>query len=126
MPTIALQLPNPCKPNSGMPSDKLVNMDLIGHHYFVGKSPVFNMDQNGFVTAKKEGEAPAPAGAPKGGNGQGDGAVAWLYLTDDGSEGASWKQIYRVDTAGGSPPDTCEGVTGNFEVEYAAQYWFYD
>lgn len=35
------------------------------------------------------------------------------------------KEIYRVNTAGGNPPKTCDGMPTTFEIQYAAEYWFY-
>lgn len=69
----------------------------------------------------------SPGAAYEGGNGEG--AVGWLFLEDNGA-GVSWgaRAVYRVGTAGGSPPaGVCEqdGV-GGFEVAYAAEYWFYE
>lgn len=83
---------------------------------------------------KKEASADAPRDACKGL--QGEGAVPWLYLSkavrnasaaeggDDSGDGI--EAVYRVVTAGGMQPDTCEGVEGpEVEVKYAAEYWFY-
>lgn len=119
-------------------------MKLVGHHYFVdSKSPVFNLDTDvsgdlGYVQVKKVGEVDAPQGAMKGVNGRGDGACAWLYLSNpeegigrkrglerrtDGQK--TFSDVYRVNTAGGNAPDTCEGMAASFQVEYAAEYWFY-
>jgi hypothetical protein len=35
------------------------------------------------------------------------------------------KTAYRVNTAGGSPPKTCENMPTVFTVDYASEYWFY-
>lgn len=69
---------------------------------------------------------------------KGEAAVPWLKLQvlDVGAQGsdvqagedtqAGVKEIYRVNTHGGSAPATCAGRhEGEFEVEYAAEYWFY-
>lgn len=74
---------------------------------------------------KKVNSTPAPAGAMKGVGGKGDGAVAWLKLCALDGQGEVFKEVYRVQTAGGSPPGSCVGMPGAFEVQYAAQYWFY-
>jgi hypothetical protein len=50
------------------------------------------------------------------------GSVAWLKLN---AMAGDYKEVYRVNTAGGMPPKTCGGVQGEFEVEYSAAYWFY-
>ena len=34
-------------------------------------------------------------------------------------------EMYRVEMAGGSVPATCQGLDNSFEVNYAAEYWFY-
>lgn len=63
--------------------------------------------------------------------------MPWLKLQalDVGAQGsdvqqedteAAVKEIYRVNTHGGSAPTTCAGKhEGEFEIEYAAEYWFY-
>ena len=85
------------------------------------------MNNLGFTLAKKLASAPAPAGAVKGQNGQGFGAVAWLKLEHESSSDAvgDIMEVYRMNTAGGSPPATCAGMAATFEVQYAAEYWFY-
>jgi hypothetical protein len=42
-----------------------------------------------------------------------------------GDEGCVAKEIYRINTAGGNPPESCTGQKEAFEVEYSAEYWFY-
>ena len=50
------------------------------------------------------------------------GAAAAAAATDS----SKIREVYRVDTAGGVAPSTCEGVTGGLvTVEYAAVYYFY-
>ena len=34
-------------------------------------------------------------------------------------------EMYRVQMVGGAVPATCDGQTGTFDIEYAAEYWFY-
>lgn len=70
---------------------------------------------------KKEGEIPAPTNSTQGDNG----AVAWLLLTSTTGTVGKFKSVYRVNTAGGSPPDTCENMGESFEVEYSANYFFF-
>ena len=78
----------------------------------------------GVLVASKSGAIAAPSGSSIGPNGVGNGAVDWLSLAaKDGSSGIS--QAYRVETAGGKAPPTCEGQASHLEVQYAAQYWFY-
>ena len=130
MPSIALQFPTPSSP-----TDQLVNMNLLGHHYFTDStSPTFNLNtasgDAGYIAAQSGGKVSAPKGAPVGQNGQGFGAVPWLSLTaKNGAQGApgqpTFKDVYRVNTAGGNPPATCQGMPSSFEVQYAAEYWFF-
>lgn len=81
---------------------------------------------------QKVASADAPADACKGL--AAEGAVPWLYLTKAGSDARDDDDdvedgitaVYRVVTAGGMQPETCEGVGGReVEVKYAAEYWFY-
>lgn len=103
------------------------NYMISGHHYFLNtKTPFFNLDttngQLGEVPAGKNASVAAPADAVKGQGGED--AVAWLKLT--AKEGATGRiqEVYRVETAGGSPPTTCTGMAAAFEVQYSAQYVF--
>lgn len=80
------------------------------------------------LIAKKVADIKAPADANKGM--EGTGAVDWLYLNDKGgSVGVS--EVYRIQTAGGMAPTTCQGQgtnglgVGVISVPYAAEYWFY-
>lgn len=101
---------------------------ISGHHYFSNPTtPTFNMDttasmQLGFAPCMKNNTEAAPASAPKGQ--QGEKAVAWLKLiTKDATGGL--EEVYRVNTAGGSAPATCAGMASTFEVQYSAEYWFW-
>lgn len=92
-----------------------------GHHYFPDSTtPAFDMLNTvlGITRLKKGASSPAPA------NQNGD--VPWLQLISQ-VEGTTGKtgQIYRLNTASGTPPTTCEGMAATFEVQYAAEYWFY-
>jgi hypothetical protein len=50
----------------------------------------------------------------------GSAAVPWLkLLAKDGATGGI-KEVYRVDTAGGSAPATCQGQPANIQVQYSA------
>ncbi len=102
------------------------NLALSGTHFFTnGTTPFFNLDiapglQLGEVPCAKEAGSPAPKDAPKGQ--QGEPAVAWLKLkARDGATGGL-QEVYRVHTAGGSAPATCQGMPASFEVQYATQY----
>ena len=100
-------------------------LDYYGEHYFRNATtPAFNLDtpksQNGLTFAAKNASSPAPADAPKGPGGVGDGAVPWLRLTSiSGSTGP--REIYRLNTAGGNPPATCQGMDSTFVVQYSAE-----
>jgi hypothetical protein len=96
----------------------------VGVHYFSAKTtPFFDIGQGVHVYSKKAADTPAPANAAKGQ--KGESAVAWLKL--DAVEGTTGnvKEVYRVTTAGGAPPKTCENMPETFEVEYATAYWFW-
>ncbi|KAI9881555.1 MAG: hypothetical protein M1830_000119 [Pleopsidium flavum] len=93
------------------------HLPVLGTHYFDALSiPTFDLrPQVGFFKGRKTGDIPAPVA----------GAVDWLKLeSGEGSQGIG--EVYRVVTAGGKAPGSCEGLAGRgVEVEYAAQYWFY-
>jgi hypothetical protein len=130
LPALALEFAAPPQPSEVLAPS---NIDLCGHHYFAtNTTPVFNLnvspdpaEQLGNVVAKKVANSTAPANAMKGVNGQGNGAVPWLYLTATNETQGDVKAVYRINTAGGSPPKTCENSTAEFSVQYAAEYWFY-
>ncbi|KAJ5515051.1 hypothetical protein N7463_004603 [Penicillium fimorum] len=103
------------------------NIDMMGHHFFFdATTPEFNLNttpkrQDGIVMTKKGGAIDAPSGSVPGKYG----AVPWLYLTTaDGTVG-NYKSVYRVNTASGSPPKTCKDMAPTFEVQYAANYYFF-
>ncbi|KAH6644535.1 hypothetical protein C7974DRAFT_22516 [Boeremia exigua] len=108
-----------------IPTSKLADARLSGHHEFTEKGiPFFKLQTDkvdfGSVHVNATAKAPAPKDASLGPNGLG--SVAWLKLVHlDGD----YKEVYRVNTAGGVAPKTCEGVQGGFSVDYAAEYWFY-
>ncbi|TWU74699.1 hypothetical protein ED733_004893 [Metarhizium rileyi] len=102
-------------------------MSRSGVHYFDGSTPFFNLDTPastiGQVPCAKNSSAKAPSTAAVGQNGEK--AVSWLRLTaKDGTTG-DIKDVYRVNTAGGSPPATCKDMPAKFEVQYSAVYWFW-
>ncbi len=108
--------------------DKRIDVaDLLrsGYHYFdATKTPIFDMgtkkEEYGIMFCAKLAGSPAPAGAPKGQGGEGFGSVDWLKLgSKTGSVG--FEEIYRINTAGGSAPPTCDGMPKTFEVEYATE-----
>lgn len=99
----------------------------VGEHHFApdAMTAVFNVQLGKrclkFVGGRVEGIA-APGNAL-------EGTIDWLKLgRKPGSERESRgvKFVYRVYTAGGKPPATCEGIKGEHTVNYATEYWFYD
>jgi hypothetical protein len=99
----------------------LDNRVEVGLHFFRdATTPVFEFRKSRskdiFIGKKAEG-VPAPSDAEPGSYG----AVDWLKLVAiEGSRGFS--QVYRVNTAGGKAPKTCEGMPARFEVPYATEY----
>ncbi|KAF4582959.1 malate dehydrogenase [Ophiocordyceps camponoti-floridani] len=92
------------------PSTAYFDLDTSAHDY--GKAP-----------CAKLGSVDAPADAARGR--KGEKAVAWLRLKAKAGATDGIREVYRVSTAGGSPPATCEGMPANFEVPYSAVYWFW-
>lgn len=108
-----------------IPTSDTADLLLSGHHFFTDATTAFfNLDTAqhtwGTVAARKISNSTAPANAPKGDNGMG--TVAWLKLSGLAGD---FKEVYRLDTAGGVPPKTCSGITGTFEVAYAAVYYLW-
>ncbi|KAG9239245.1 hypothetical protein BJ875DRAFT_220747 [Amylocarpus encephaloides] len=106
------------------------NLVVSGHHYFTNNtSPFFDLNTSGLelgvAPCQKNSSVPAPAGAVVGQNNQGLGAVAWLKLTTRSGATGGLQEVYRVNTAGGSPPKICEGMPATFEIQYSAEYWFF-
>ena len=100
-------------------------LPILGQHYFLDPTtPVFDLGSKGTLVAAKM----AAIAAPKQNVAKGQsGDVDWLMLAQKAGGGSkgSLAQAYRVETAGGKPPATCQGIAGGFQVQYAAQYWFY-
>lgn len=127
LPGIAVDLPVPATADSSSP----IYQDVSGHHYFLdATTPYFNLDTSlhdyGAAAFKKIAASAAPSNAPSGVLGIGNGAVPWLLLDLKTPTSQVFQQVYRVNTAGGQPPKTCEGSAAVFEVQYAAEYWFYE
>jgi hypothetical protein len=124
IPNIALALPTP------QPGSPTAYNAMSGHHFFSDKTTAyFDLDtllgEYGRGGFKKVNATAAPKDAVKGQGGQGYGSVPWLKLDGMGDEGCVAKEIYRINTAGGNPPESCTGQKEAFEVEYSAEYWFY-
>ncbi|GAP87581.1 putative malate dehydrogenase [Rosellinia necatrix] len=104
------------------------NLLVSGKHFFTNATtPFFNLDtpryRIGEAPCSKIESRPAPADAPKGRNGEA--AVGWLRLAANPDATGGLHEVFRVGTAGGSPPATCQGMPASFEVQYAAEYWFF-
>ncbi|QIW95469.1 hypothetical protein AMS68_000987 [Peltaster fructicola] len=124
LPVVALNLPTPSS------SDSAANVDMSGHHYFIDLTTAyFNLKTDahdyGGGAFKKVNSTAAPSDAAAGQEGSGDGAVAWLKLIAKDPKTQSMQEVYRVNTAGGNPPKTCEGQDKSFEVQYSAEYWIW-
>lgn len=95
-----------------------------GVHYFTDSTTaVFDLGMPpadiGEARCTKDSSVNAPPTAAAGP--LGEKAVTWLRLrTKDGGAPGGIKEVYRLTTAGGSAPATCEGMPATFEVPYAA------
>ncbi|OJJ45656.1 hypothetical protein ASPZODRAFT_68845 [Penicilliopsis zonata CBS 506.65] len=103
------------------------NLLLLGYQYFSDlTTPVFDLDtedqNDGIAYTKKNDTLDAPSDAIQGAYG----AVQWLYLTTTNETVGKYSSIYRVMTAGGDAPTTCEGMPDSFTVPYAANYYIYE
>ncbi|TDZ31840.1 hypothetical protein C8035_v001298 [Colletotrichum spinosum] len=104
------------------------NLAISGHHSFPSLgTPFFQLETNGEqignAYCRKDSSIPAPATATVGQ--QGEAAVAWLKLLTTAESTGDLQEVYRITTVGGSPPVSCKGQPTKFEIQYAAQYWFY-
>lgn len=100
---------------------------MSGVHYFSNATtPTFDMGALGFSHFKKVGAVNATKGSNPGLAGEAYGAVPWLKLehTTQGAVG-NLMEVYRLNTAGGSPPPSCAGMPAAFEIQYAAEYWMW-
>ncbi|KAI1436015.1 hypothetical protein GGR50DRAFT_263162 [Xylaria sp. CBS 124048] len=127
-PKLALQFDLPLPATSEDEMMGPTNLLVSGKHFFTNTTtPFFDLN----TSRRHLGEAPcakldssnAPSDAPKGPNGEA--AVPWLRLGAESDATGGLKEIYRVETAGGGAPATCQGMPAAFEVQYAAQYWFF-
>ncbi|KAI9902886.1 hypothetical protein N3K66_002238 [Trichothecium roseum] len=103
-------------------------LPVSGHHYFTDpKTPYFTLNTDeaklGETWLAKNSSSDAPTRAAVGQDGEG--AVAWLKLDSKAPTTGGIKAVYRVTTAGGSPPKNCEGMAETFEVQYSSVYWFW-
>ncbi|KAI0124378.1 hypothetical protein BJ170DRAFT_639192 [Xylariales sp. AK1849] len=105
------------------------NLAISGKHFFTNTTtPFFNLDRPnltlGEAACAKLNSTSAPTDAAKGPDGAS--AVPWLKLQTRVGATGDLEEIYRVQTAGGSAPATCNGMAASFEVQYSAQYWFWE
>ncbi|ORY71595.1 malate dehydrogenase [Pseudomassariella vexata] len=105
------------------------NLAISGQHFFTNTTtPFFNLDTTratlGEAGCTKANATSAPANAPKGQ--LGEPAVPWLKLVTHVGATGNLQEVYRIETAGGSAPATCKGMPATFEVQYSAQYWFFE
>ena len=129
MPNAAYRVPLPTAENA-LSSLRLPlgSLELLGHHFFYNSTtPEFNLDtteehQLGIVMTNKVSEIKAPANASQGQYG----AATWLYLKTVAGTVGDYKAVYRVNTASGAAPKTCEGQASHFEIQYSANYYFFD
>ncbi|KAL8936194.1 MAG: hypothetical protein Q9216_005061 [Gyalolechia sp. 2 TL-2023] len=131
IPSSALLLPTPKENKLLFPAQAYTS----GQHYFSDlTTPTFNLHTAkanfGIQFAKLLTKVPVPDDKQQLGQDQSK-AVPWLKLSSAnapeglGSDSSPVKEIYRVNTAGGSPPKTCDASPASFEVQYAAEYWFW-
>ncbi|EEP77976.1 predicted protein [Uncinocarpus reesii 1704] len=119
----ALHLQQP-EPFSNAPG--AARMPVMGHHFFSnGTTAVFEAANMGASSVIKIEAVDAPQNSLPGVCGQLDGAVPWLFLESIPESTGKAKSIYRVNTAGGSPPKYCTGQPKEITVQYSAEYWFY-
>ncbi|KAL8827552.1 MAG: hypothetical protein Q9170_006971 [Blastenia crenularia] len=131
IPSSALLMPTPEENKVLFPAQAYTS----GHHYFSDlTTPTFNLHTSktnfGIQFSKLLSKVPVPDSMQQLGQDQAK-AVPWLKLTSANapeglaSDGSPVKEIYRVNTAGGSAPKTCDAMPATFEVQYAAEYWFW-
>lgn len=125
----------PWNPSTTASSTNTLPSTAFGEHFFsFAGTPTWDLlppltmypDEAASIVfqGKKEASLAAPADACPGLDGEG--AVPWLYLTKASTTDDGIAAVYRVVTAGGMQPDTCEGIEEQeIEVKYAAEYWFY-
>jgi hypothetical protein len=112
-------------PLTNLPSP-ISSFAVLGNHFFAADgTPVFNISsKDKILFCKKTADILAPSTASKGP--AGTGAVDWLQLVaKPGYATVGLQTVYRIVTAGGSPPAKCSS-SGVISVQYAAEYWFYD
>jgi hypothetical protein len=118
LPSIALKFPVPDANAVLSPA----NLFLSGHHYFTNATtPFFNLNTAGHNWGLMGCSKLNATNAPKT-----DTDVPNLKLATKTRDGCAISEVYRLNTAGGQPPKTCSGMPKSFEVQYAAEYWFWN
>ncbi|KAL8908283.1 MAG: hypothetical protein Q9207_000905 [Kuettlingeria erythrocarpa] len=126
----SLNLPTPQENKLLFPAQALSS----GNHYFTDTTPTFNLHtakaNYGIQFTKLLTKVPVPDDMQQLGQDQSK-AVPWLKLSSSNapnglpSDASPVKEIFRINTAGGSAPKTCDAMPATFEVQYAAEYWFW-
>ncbi|KAJ1302938.1 hypothetical protein OPQ81_003235 [Rhizoctonia solani] len=98
---------------------------ILGDHYFIPQdgtiAPMFDFmrsqDENddSSVVGRQLGGIPSPEGSRN---------INWLLL--EGTDGHLARYIFRVDTQGGQPPESCHQIGQKITVPYTAKYWFFN
>ena len=106
--------------NPSVAQNNMVQAAAIGNHFFADlTTPDFDISGLGNTKMRKVEEVAAPnLGAD----------IKWLRLQAQTSDSTSQiKYIYRLNTAGGLAPTSCEGRAEGevVTVRYQAQYWIY-
>ncbi|KAH8588527.1 hypothetical protein B0O99DRAFT_555123 [Bisporella sp. PMI_857] len=98
---------------------------VIGDHFFLADGTptfdLFDVGKRAFCKVPPK-SINAPLSSVKGP--AGFGTVKWLALATK-EESVGIATVYRVDTAGGNPPKTCENQPSVISIPYAAAYHFY-
>ncbi|KAI1313139.1 hypothetical protein F5Y03DRAFT_338156 [Xylaria venustula] len=128
LPKLALQFDLPFDAKSYNQKMGPTQLLVSGHHFFKNTTtPFFDLDTTrseiGEIPCSKLNSTAAPSDAPKGL--EGETAVPWLLLGANSDATGGLQEVYRVQTAGGSAPATCQGMPASFQVQYAAEYWFF-
>jgi len=99
---------------------------LSGRHFFLNRTtPFFDLDTPAMQLGKASCVLNSSVAAPRDAFSQGIGdtaAVPWLKLVTRNDTIGDIREVYRLHTAGGQPPQNCSGKPAAFEVQYAAQY----
>ncbi|KAK8861282.1 hypothetical protein IAR55_002101 [Kwoniella newhampshirensis] len=87
---------------SAIPYPLTGDLSVVIHHFFV--------DTPGKVASVNDPSRPSLN-------------VPWLQLAGIDGQGTLAKSVYRLDTVGGQPPDSCDKEGQDLSVQYAAMYY---